>query len=231
MKKMWTPFLLTLLVSATYARTVEFTPENIHELDGEFALVMFFAAADNRCSALAPHWEAVENQYAQDTSVVIGRVNVAKYPTLRKRYNADVLPTILWFHESTHEHEPETFHVTPTFTSLSHFVEVKRRELPHGRLHSMDALLEEAHRCDHAACFKRKLLELDHEFKADKHTHVHSQYYQEVALKAMEGGHDFEGEAQRLLATSKNKEHSPRRRRLAQKRYNILRHIQSYHLK
>ena len=226
---MWTPLLLTLLISATYARTVEFTPENIHELDGAFALVNFFAASDNRCSALEPHWEALEQQYTQSPTIIIGRINVARYPTLRKRYHAASLPTILWFHASTHEHAPEVFHVTPTFTSLSHFVEVKRRELPHGRFRAMDELLHAAHQCADKACFQRKLFELDHEFQQDKHTHVHSKYYQEVALKAREGGYDFEDEAQRLLATSKNQEHSPRRRRLAQKRYNILRHVQSYH--
>jgi thiol-disulfide isomerase/thioredoxin len=224
--------IVLLLLSTPRGTTAivrELNPKNFMDIDHRAVLLNFYAPWCNRCSEMAPHWERLEDYYQKDPNVLIAKVNTAKYPSLAKRYGVESHPHIVWFHPETHEHAPEPFVHTPTFSTLSQFVEVKRREVPHGRYQHMDAVLHAAHECTTPACFQRTLFAMDHH--GDKFSADHAHYYTKVASRAKRTGEAeaLRLEQRRLLAKSKHDESPRRERRLAKSRYNILKHVLKYH--
>ncbi|GIV21096.1 MAG: thioredoxin [Armatimonadota bacterium] len=82
-------------MSATHVTTADFDAE---VLQSEVpVLVDFWAVWCGPCRAIAPHVEAISQEYAGRAKVV--KVNVDEEPELALRYGIQSIPTLLFFKE------------------------------------------------------------------------------------------------------------------------------------
>jgi thioredoxin 1 len=80
-------------MSATHVTTADFDTEVLQS--GVPVLVDFWAVWCGPCRAIAPHVDAISQEYAGRAKVV--KVNVDEEPELALRYGIQSIPTLLFF--------------------------------------------------------------------------------------------------------------------------------------
>lgn len=82
-------------------KIIELTDQNFEEKvlkSKGFILVDFWAEWCNPCKILAPILEEIADEYCD--RIVIGKINIEKYPKTAPKYSVRGIPTLLLFHNS-----------------------------------------------------------------------------------------------------------------------------------